>query len=144
MKKMRMLRTLAFAALAAPAFAAAQSVVVYKDASCGCCAKWIEHLRREGFQAHASDTPRMNEVKARFGVPMEMRSCHTAVVGGYVIEGHVPAADIRRLLAEKPKVAGLAAPGMPAGSPGMDVPGAPPYTVYAFSRTGTPKAYATH
>jgi hypothetical protein len=124
--------------------AAAETIAVYKDASCGCCAKWIEHVRAAGFEVRVSDTPKMNEVKARFGVPAEMRSCHTAAVGGYVIEGHVPASDIRALLAKRPKVAGLAAPGMPAGSPGMDVPNAPGYTVYAYQRDGAATAFAKH
>ena len=140
-----MKRQLIAAALSAFATAAAaESIAVYKDASCGCCAKWIEHVRAAGFEPRVTDTAKMNEVKARFGVPMEMRSCHTAVVGGYVIEGDVPASDIRALLARKPKVTGLAAPGMPAGSPGMDIPNSPGYTVYAFERGGHSTAFAKH
>jgi hypothetical protein len=137
------LAALIFSALATGALAS-QSIAVYKDANCGCCAKWVEHVRAAGFVAKVVDTPKMNEIKARFGVPAALRSCHTAVVGGYVIEGHVPASDIRRLLAQKPKVAGLAAPGMPPGSPGMDIPNSPGYMVNAFSRDGSVTEYARH
>ena len=140
-----MKRTLAAALLYLFATAAAaQTIAVYKDASCGCCGKWVEHVRAAGFEAKVVETPRMDEVKSRLGVPAPLRSCHTAVVGGYVVEGHVPASDIRALLARKPKVAGLAAPGMPPGSPGMDVPGSPAYTVYAFGRDGATAAFARH
>lgn len=124
--------------------AAAETIAVYKDASCGCCGKWVEHVRAAGFEARVVDTPKMDAIKARFGVPAQMRSCHTAVVGGYVIEGHVPASDIRALLAKKPRVAGLAAPGMPPGSPGMDIPNSPGYTVFAFGRDGTATPFARH
>lgn len=140
-----MKRTLVAALLCAfGTAAAAETLAVYKDASCGCCGKWVEHVRAAGFQANVVETSRMDEIKARFGVPATMRSCHTAVVGGYVIEGHVPASDIRALLARKPKVTGLAAPGMPPGSPGMDVPNSPGYTVYAFGRDGKSSEFARH
>lgn len=95
-------------------------VTVYKTASCGCCGAWVEHLRAAGFTAEVHDVADLSAVKAQLGVPAPLASCHTATVGGYVIEGHVPAADIRRLLGQRPAGAGLAVPGMPAGSPGME------------------------
>jgi hypothetical protein len=109
-------------------------ITVSKDPNCGCCNGWIEHLRAAGFAVEARDTNEINRVKARLGVPSELASCHTAEVAGYVIEGHVPASSIRKLLAEKPVARGLAVPGMPVGSPGMEVPGAPPddYAVILF------------
>jgi hypothetical protein len=95
-------------------------VTVHKDPGCGCCTGWVEHLQAAGFPVTAIDTPRMNAVKARLGVPHELAACHTAEVDGYVVEGHVPAAAIDRLLAERPAAKGLAVPGMPVGSPGME------------------------
>lgn len=118
-------------------------VQVYKDAFCGCCANWVEHLKRAGFAATAENIADMNALKDKHGVPAKTRSCHTAVVGGYVIEGHVPAAEIQRLLKEKPKVAGLAVPGMPIGSPGMEGPNARPYDVLTFDKTGKTAVYST-
>ncbi|GJD93190.1 hypothetical protein OCOJLMKI_0380 [Methylobacterium iners] len=98
-----------------------------KDPTCGCCEKWITHLREEGFTVVVMDGP-VTPLKVRLGVPRELSSCHTAQVGGYVVEGHVPAGAIKRLLAEKPHGIGLAVPGMPAGSPGMEVEGMEPAT----------------
>lgn len=98
---------------------AAPSVTVYKSPSCGCCEEWVEYLRREGFQVKAIDQPDHSAVKRRLGVAPELSSCHTALVDGYVIEGHVPAAPIRRLLTERPQTRGLTVPGMPLNSPGM-------------------------
>jgi hypothetical protein len=103
-------------------------IVVTKDPSCGCCAGWVEHLRASGFAADVVESAELNRVKARLGVPQELASCHTAEVGGYVVEGHVPADAIKRLLAEKPAAKGLAVPGMPVGSPGMKVEGTAPET----------------
>ena len=94
-------------------------VEVWKDPNCGCCKDWIVHLERSGFKAQSHDTGN-NAARARLGMPQKFASCHTAVVGGYVIEGHVPAREIARLLREKPQALGLAVPGMPVGSPGMD------------------------
>lgn len=113
-------------------------VIMHKDPSCGCCGKWAEHLAANGFRVKTVEERDMAAVKRRFGIPAPLASCHTAEVGGYVIEGHVPAVTIKRLLQEKPRVAGLAAPGMPLGSPGMETPGMPPqaYEVIAFSRDG--------
>lgn len=112
-------------------------VVATKDPSCGCCEAWVKHLRDEGFRVQVVNAP-VNPVKARLGVPRELASCHTAQVGGYVIEGHVPASAIKRLLSEKPSATGLAVPGMPVGSPGMEVEGVEPatYEVVLFGPGG--------
>lgn len=105
--------------LAFSALAAQPEITVYKSPTCGCCEAWVEYLRAEGFQVKAIDQKELNSLKKRLGVEPEMASCHTAVVDGYVLEGHVPAAPIRRLLAERPGIKGLAVPGMPLNSPGM-------------------------
>ena len=97
------------------------SVEVFKSPTCGCCSKWVTHLEEQGFSVSAEDTGDMQTIKAGAGVPPHTASCHTAFVGGYFIEGHVPAADIRRLLEEKPDARGLTVPGMPIGSPGMEI-----------------------
>ena len=122
-------------------------VDVYKDPTCGCCINWVTHLRRQGFEAKATDVDNLDEIKAKHNVPRQARSCHTALVGGYVIEGHVPATDIQRLLKERPVgIVGLAVPGMPIGSPGMEVSGATgqPYDVIAFDKTGRTSVFASH
>ena len=125
--------------------AAPTRITVFKDPNCGCCRSWVEHLRKHGFDVVARDTSGMDRVKSTAAVPAGLHSCHTAFVNGYVVEGHVPAADIRRLLAEKPKVAGIAVPGMPAGSPGMEMGGrADKYDVVAFTRGGQTKVFARH
>ena len=112
-------------------------VTVTKDPSCGCCGGWIEHIEAAGFPVRVVDSDDVFSLKERLGVPAEMSSCHTAEVEGYVVEGHVPAAAIRRLLAERPSGTGLAVPGMPAGSPGMDFSGVEPepYEVLLFGPT---------
>ncbi len=110
---------------AAPLLARAESapmVEVYKSSTCGCCKDWIRHLEADGFKVKANDVPDTRNYRARFGLPDKYGSCHTALVGGYVVEGHVPAREIRRLLRERPTALGLAVPGMPIGSPGMDGP----------------------
>jgi hypothetical protein len=119
-------------------------VAVYKTPTCGCCGKWVEHMQAAGFAATTTNMPDPGPIKAKYGVPAQLQSCHTSMVGGYVIEGHVPAEDIRRLLKEKPAILGLAAPGMPAGSPGMDVPNSPAYDVIAFDKAGRTRVFATH
>jgi hypothetical protein len=119
------------------------TVQVYKDATCGCCANWIEHLRRAGFAPTASNVTDLQAVKDVYKVPAQARSCHTALVGGYVIEGHVPMADIQRLLKEKLPLAGLAVPGMPIGSPGMEGPNPRPYDVLAFDKNGKTTVFST-
>lgn len=118
-------------------------VQVFKEATCGCCSNWVEHLRRAGFASTASNVDDLPAVKQVYKIPAHARSCHTALVGGYVIEGHVPVADIQRLLKEKPAVAGLAVPGMPIGSPGMEGPNARPYDVLAFDKTGKTTVFST-
>lgn len=120
--------------------APAPSMDVFKSATCGCCAKWVDHMRQAGFTVHVTDLPEpeLQKIKTRYGLPESARSCHTARVGGYTIEGHVPASDVKRLLDEKPKVSGLAVPGMPLGSPGMEVSGMKPhpYQVLTFDPAG--------
>jgi hypothetical protein len=124
--------------------AATPHVAVYKTPTCGCCGKWVEHMQANGFATTTTDMADVNPIKTKNRVPPQLYSCHTSLVGGYVIEGHVPAADIRRLLRERPAIVGLAAPGMPAGSPGMDVPNSPPYDVLAFDKDGRIRVFATH
>ncbi|HUF76914.1 MAG TPA: DUF411 domain-containing protein [Longimicrobiales bacterium] len=121
------------------------TVLVYKTATCGCCAGWVEHMRQAGFTVDARDLPNNTElmrVKVDAGVPGAMTTCHTALVDGYVVEGHVPPDQIKRLLAERPEVAGIAVPGMPIGSPGMEGPGAQPYQVFSFDRQGGSAVFA--
>jgi len=130
--------------VAADAVAAKPTITVYKDPSCGCCKKWIEHLVKHGYRVDAKDTPGMAEIKRTLGVPDRITSCHTAVVNGYLIEGHVPAADIDRLLAQKPTIAGLAVPGMPVGAPGMEGGTAQRYQVLAFDKKGKTTVFASH
>ncbi|MFL5485080.1 MAG: DUF411 domain-containing protein [Gemmatimonadaceae bacterium] len=120
------------------------TITVYKSPTCGCCKSWIEHVKKHGYQVDAKDTPDMAEIKRTLGVPDGLTSCHTAIVNGYLIEGHVPAADIDRLLAQKPKVAGLAVPGMPMGSPGMEGPTPQPYQVMSFDKSGKTAVFAKH
>jgi hypothetical protein len=119
-------------------------ITVYKDPSCGCCKNWIAHLIKHGYRVDAKDSPNMSEIKRTLGVPTGLTACHTAMVNGYLIEGHVPAADIDRLLAQKPKIAGLAVPGMPAGSPGMEGEGAQHYQVLTFDKSGKTTVFASH
>jgi hypothetical protein len=139
-------------AMASPAAHAPQKtaadkphMLVYKSPTCGCCAKWVEYMQANGFTAAVTNMPDVTPVKITHKLPPRLASCHTTLINGYVIEGHVPVEDVRRLLKEKPaNVAGLAAPGMPAGSPGMDVPNSPPYDVLAFDKAGATRVYATH
>jgi len=121
--------------------AAAADITVFKTKTCGCCAKWNEHLRSNGFKLTVNEVPSTAEYRQRYGVPEKLQSCHTAVVEGYTIEGHVPAADILRLLKEKPKAKGLAVPGMPAGSPGMEGARRDAYTVVRFDEGGQLSSY---
>lgn len=118
-------------------------ITVFKSPTCGCCRQWVEHARAAGFRVVAHDTTDLDGVMRRYGVPPRLSSCHTAVVGGYVIEGHVPADVISRLLRERPHVAGLAVPGMPASAPGMDLPSQARYDVVTFDRAGTTSVYTT-
>ena len=120
------------------------TITVYKTPTCGCCGKWIEHLEAGGFAVEAIDVENVGQIKKKNGVPAELASCHTALVDGYVIEGHVPAEDVKRLLEERPEIAGLAVPMMPIGSPGMEGPSPEPYEVIAFTEEGSAHTYATH
>ena len=143
-------RILFVAALAAgfafgPAATAGEAVTMYKDPNCGCCGKWAAHMRAQGFVVNEIATRSIADVKREAGVPQALGSCHTAKVGGYVVEGHVPAADVRRLLAERPPIAGIAAPGMPQGSPGMEGPyPAERYDVVSFDGDGRSAVFARH
>ena len=143
---------LALVALAALGTAAARQgqagplVEVFKTPTCGCCSKWVEHMRASGFTVRTNDLNDLTQIKKARGVPDQMQSCHTAVVNGYVVEGHVPASDVTRLLKEKPAVAGIAVGGMPTGSPGMEYPGAKaqPYDVMSFDKAGKTQVFAKH
>lgn len=120
-------------------------LVTYKDANCGCCGVWIDHIKANGFEPSVTDAPDMQAIKARYKVPGNLASCHTSVVGGYVVEGHVPASDIRRLLKEKPQgIVGLTIPGMPASAPGMDVKPFQPYEVLTFTADGKTTVFSKH
>lgn len=134
-------------AQAQPAQPALPVMTVYKSASCGCCKLWVDHASASGFTVKTVDTEDLGAVKRDMGIPASLQSCHTVVVGSYVIEGHVPAADVKRMLSLKPKVRGLAVPGMPAGSPGMEQ-GSPAnydrYDVIAFAADGKQSVFATH
>jgi hypothetical protein len=113
------------------------AMLVHKDPNCGCCAGWVAHVEKSGFPVTVNDTARLNAVKARLGIPAELAACHTAEIDGYVIEGHVPAAAIERLLAQRPSARGLAVPGMPVGSPGMEGGEPETYEVVLFGPQGT-------
>ncbi len=124
------------------------AITIYKSPLCGCCKEWVKYLEGQGFAPKVFDQSddAMHATKGAMGVPAALESCHTAMVGGYAIEGHVPAEDMRRLLAEKPKITGLAVPGMPQSAPGMYRPGDPrvPYEVIAWDRAGKTRVFAKH
>jgi hypothetical protein len=121
-------------------------VVVHKSPTCGCCSLWVQHMQHAGFAVDVVETDDLESVRRHVGVPVGKASCHTAQVDGYFVEGHVPADDVKRLLAERPAARGLTAPGMPAGSPGMEVPsGATPgYSVLLVATDGTTREFARH
>jgi hypothetical protein len=146
----RSLATLALAAMLAWAgsvWMAAQTarpqMTVYKSATCGCCSKWVEHMQANGFDVKAINVDDIDKVKRERGVPAEAASCHTAIVNGYVVEGHVPADAVQKMLKEKPSIAGIAVPGMPMGSPGMEVPGGQKeaFNVVSFDKSGKTAIY---
>lgn len=117
-------------------------MTVFKTRTCGCCGKWVEHLRAAGFAVKVQEVESTAAAQQQYGVPEKLRSCHTATVGGYTVEGHVPAPEIQRLLKSHPKQAkGLAVPGMPAGSPGMDAPHYEAYNVLLFDQEGRTSVY---
>src|SRR5258708_40134456 len=119
------------------------TITVVRDTGCGCCLSWVAHLQKAGFKTTVTESPNR---AAGSKVPPALRSCHTGTVDGYLVEGHVPVEDIRKLLQTRPKIAGIAAPGMPAGSPGMEMPGgaAAPYDVIAFDAAGKTSVFASH
>lgn len=128
---------------AAPAL---PKVTVYKTSSCGCCRLWVDHMKASGFDVQAIDVSSadVRAVSKAAGLKDEDASCHTSKIGNYTVEGHVPAADIKRMLTEKPAIAGLSAPGMPQGSPGMEQGTKETYNVIAFKKDGTSTVFATH
>jgi hypothetical protein len=119
-------------------------VTVFKTPTCACCGKWVEHLRANGFAVKVQEVNDTAGYERQYRVPRTMESCHTAVVNGYTIEGHVPAADIKRLLNEKPKAVGLAVPGMPVGSPGMEAAHSEAFSVFVFDEGGRTSVYARY
>lgn len=122
----------------------ADLVTVYKSPSCGCCGKWVEHLRAAGFKVDTVDSKDVGLERKRLGMPDKYGSCHTAKVGNYVVEGHVPAADIQRLLQQKPRALGIALPGMPASAPGMDGPNPVPYETLLVQADGNAGTFVKH
>jgi hypothetical protein len=140
-----LLIALLFVLAGAPALAGeAREITVYKSPSCGCCGKWVEHLEANGFRVEVHDVADMHPIKQEYAVPDVLASCHTASIDGYVIEGHVPAADIARLLKERPPVRGLSVPGMKSGTPGMEGPDPERYQVLSFDDEGHTAVFATH
>jgi len=121
---------------------AGPAVTVNLTPTCGCCGKWVEHLKAAGFKVATNVTTNLDAVPDRQRVPSQLRTCHTAVVGQYLVEGHVPVDVIQKMLKEKPKIAGIAVPGMPIGSPGMEGPNPRPYSVVAFTADGATSEYA--
>ncbi len=155
MKRRQLLQTAAALAAGTVAGLAGASaprpvIEVWKTPTCGCCKDWIRHLQAQGFEVQAHDVPNAskNDYRRRLGLADRFGSCHTALVGGYVIEGHVPAREIRRLLKERPRALGLAVPGMPVGSPGMDGPeyggDKDPYDVLLVQRGGTATVFQSY
>ena len=134
-------------AVAAQSQKSAPTMEVYKSPTCGCCSKWVEHVRAGGFTVKVTDISddALATLKEKHGVPRTAQSCHTGLVNGYVVEGHVPVDEVHRLLEEKPAVAGIAVGGMPIGSPGMEVPGQRPqtYNVVSFTKQGELKVFST-
>lgn len=124
---------------------AAQSIHVYKSPTCGCCEDWVKHLEANGFEVDVTETQNLNPIKHDAGLTPALASCHTAFVGDYVIEGHVPASDIQRLIADAPKARGLSVPGMPIGSPGMEMGDRKdPYQVLLFNNQGQTRIFSEH
>lgn len=141
----KILTALAPLALLACGQAAAATVEVVKSPYCGCCTQWVEHLREHGFEVKVTETEDVAPVADRLGVPADLRSCHTASAAGYAIEGHIPASDVRKLLQERPQAAGLAVPGMPIGSPGMEQGGrTQPFATMLFRQDGQRTVFAYH
>ncbi len=149
MKVLKLVGFLMFAGLSAslPAEEASKPVemTIYRSPTCGCCENWLEHVKQSGINIKDVVSDDMQAIKEKYGVPNKLASCHTAIVDGYVIEGHVPASDIQKLLQTKPKVVGIAAPGMPMGSPGMEMGGKKQdYQVMSFDKDGKFEVFASH
>lgn len=140
MKKVVAILLVGFASLAS----ATEAVTVFKSPYCGCCGKWVEHLRQNGFQVETKDVSDVPAARRQLGMPEQYGSCHTAKVGNYLVEGHVPASDIRRLLKERPMALGLAVPSMPPGSPGMESDRTIPYQTLLVQHDGSTKVFARH
>ena len=119
------------------------TIIVYKSPTCGCCTKWVNYLREQGFQVTSHDISDLTPIRKKYGVPNALSACHTAIVDGYVVEGHVPADVILRLLKERPKVVGITVPGMPMGSPGMEGKYSEPYDVLTFDQDGKTQVYTS-
>ena len=144
MRNLALSVTLVLVAAVTPRAQVATPITVYKTPTCGCCGKWVDHMRANGFNPTVNDLPNLTAIKQTTGVPANLQSCHTSVIQGYAIEGHVPADVVRQLLKEKPQVAGIAVPGMPLGSPGMEQgPQKDKYNVVAFGKDGSQKVYAS-
>ena len=125
-----------------PSASVARAITVYRTASCGCCGKWVDHLKAAGFEPTVHIVGNVDDTPPRKGLPASLRSCHTATLEGYTVEGHVPADVIRQLLRDRPRVQGIAVPGMPAGSPGMESPNPEPYVVFTFDANGKTTVFA--
>ncbi|MBS3953709.1 MAG: DUF411 domain-containing protein [Methylomicrobium sp.] len=122
-----------------------KEILVYRSPTCSCCGKWLEHMKQNNFEVKDIVTEDMDQIKAKLGVPKQLASCHTAVIDGYVVEGHVPAADIEKMLKDKPKIAGLSVPGMPMGTPGMEMGGRKdPYQVISFDKDNNQQIYNSY
>jgi len=129
-------------AISSPSQSAGPLITVFKTPTCGCCDKWVEHVKANGFTVKVQEVNDTAGYERQYRVPRNMVSCHTAVVNGYTIEGHVPASEIKRLLTERPKAVGLAVPGMPVGSPGMEAAHSDAYSVFVFDESGHTSVYA--
>jgi len=148
-RRVVMVTAAAFLALLATAWMSAQSatakpqLTVYKSSTCGCCSNWVAHMKANGFDVKAIDVDDIDKVKQEHGVPAAAASCHTALVNGYIVEGHVPADAVLKMLRDKPAIAGIAVPGMPIGAPGMEMPNGQkePYTIVSFDRSGKTAVY---
>lgn len=144
MRKLVLTVALALASLSAAAAATLPTVQVFKSPYCGCCHKWVDHMKAAGFKVEVNDTTDLAAIREKNGIPDNAASCHTATVGGYALEGHVPAEDVKALLKAKPKARGIAVPGMPAGSPGMEGGAPQPYDTVLIDPQGGTKVFVRH
>ena len=143
-KQLFLISSLSIIWVGVPVFAADPKVTVYKTPTCGCCKKWVSHLEANGLEVESIDMKDLRLIKSMSGIEPSHSSCHTAKVGEYVVEGHVPADDIKRLLKERPDIRGLTVPGMPMGSPGMEGPRKDDYDVLSINKDGSTGVYARH